>query len=380
MIPLYLSRRYLFGRAGRSLARTVSRVSLAGMSVGVAALLAVLSVYNGFDSIIRENISALSPDLRIEPARGKFFPADSIPEQKIREAAGACTLETVLEDNVFLVYGEREAFARARGENREDLLQAEIAGCSLGAGLARSLGANPRFNTPLTLWYPRRGAAVNTLNPLSSMKSTTLFPFETFSVNAETDSKMLILPLGVLQELIGAEASAVEVRLESPKGAARICRKLSRELGEDWKVLTREQQNESLYKMMRSEKLAVALILFCILAVIATGVYASGAMFLEEKKKDVFELGSMGVSGRSIRRTFFLRSLLITLVGLAIGLTLGAALALLQQRFGIIKMPGSLSLEAYPAVLKFSDLLWTAVGTLFIGGVAAAAALPSSKR
>ena len=204
------------------------------------------------------------------------------------------------------------------------------------------------------------------------MRSIKARPSCLVSFNADDDSRLLLLPLEEMRALLkyDAEVSFLEVHLDpalSAREQRAFIRTAQEHFGPEFKVLDRFHQNESLYKMMRYEKAAIFLILIFIIIIIAFNIFGSLSMLIIEKQDDIATLESLGAQPRLIRRIFILEGWLISLLGLAVGLAVGIALAWLQQRFGLIKMPGNFLVNSYPVIIQASDILLTAAGVALIG-------------
>ena len=209
-------------------------------------------------------------------------------------------------------------------------------------------------------------------NPAASLENVDVWPSCTFSVSSDVDSKLMIIPIGKMRELLNYtdEVFGVEIRMMDgthPKDISRLQKEISERLGPDFKVKDRFQQNESLYKMMKYEKAAIFMILIFVIIIIAFNIFGSLTMLIIEKKEDIRTLRSMGAPDSLIRKIFVLEGWFISLAGLAGGLVIGVGFAALQQAFGIIKMPGHFVVQAYPIILSWSDILLTAVGVAAIG-------------
>lgn len=220
----------------------------------------------------------------------------------------------------------------------------------------------------LELHYPSRTEAISLANPAASLRSVKLGLAGVLSVSSELDAKLLVVPIGSVRELLGyeTEVSALEI-WTAPEGAQALQKTLQERLGPHFRVLDRYQQNASVYKMMRYEKLAIFLILIFVVLIIAFNIYSSLRMLVIEKEADIATLRSMGATDSLVRRIFRLEGWLVSLVGIVIGLVLGVALVLLQQQLGLVPMPGNFIVDAYPVVLRASDLLWTVAGVALIG-------------
>ena len=374
----------------------ISTISAAGMAIGTAALILILSVYNGFDRIIRENISDLSPDILVTPAQGKYFVPEGTAFDALLKDPRILQISSVLEEEVLLSYGGRQELARAKGvdaiyeeesrladhliEGTFSLHDGELPQAAVGAGIANKMGIRPRFTDPLVLHYPRRGARIPLAGPVSALGSVKCAPSCLFSINADIDEQLVIVPLEQMRTLLGLddEVSGLELRTDGPVNK-RLLRSLQELLGPAFTVRDRVQQNPALYKMMRYEKLAIYLILLFVVIIIATNILGSLSMLTIHKQEDMQTLRALGANEKTIRRIFVWEGCLISLCGLVVGLVVGVALAWAQQRFGFVKMPGGFFLQAYPVVLQASDLLWVTAGVAVIGLAVSLLAAPRSE-
>ena len=381
-LPLRIALRYLFSRKSYHVINMISGIGAAGMAIGTAALVVILSVFNGFDSLVSQSLTDAHPDLVIKPATGKVFQPDSL--SWLVEEPSIVRLSSVLEDQAFLSCDGKQGLVLVKGVDlaaeEESPLKAHMidgvwqlhrgdrAMAIAGAGLAAQLGLNPRFLAPLELHYPSRTEAISLANPAASLRSVKLGLAGVLSVSSELDAKLLVVPIGSVRELLGyeTEVSALEI-WTAPEQAQALQKALQERLGTHFRVLDRYQQNASVYKMMRYEKLAIFLILIFVVLIIAFNIYSSLRMLVIEKEADIATLRSMGATDSLVRRIFRLEGWLVSLVGIVIGLVLGVALVLLQQQLGLVPMPGNFIVDAYPVVLRASDLLWTVAGVALIG-------------
>jgi ABC-type lipoprotein release transport system permease subunit len=231
---------------------------------------------------------------------------------------------------------------------------------------------NPRFLSGIEIYFPSRTRRISLANPASAIESIKIWPSGLFSVNPDVDKELMILPIAKMQELLeyDNEVSGVEIRLtedSEAKELKRLQKEISSRLGPDFKVKDRFQQNESLYKMMKYEKAAIYMILIFIIIIIAFNIFGSLTMLIIEKKSDIETLRSLGATDSLIKRIFVFEGWMISLTGMAAGLSIGIAFSLLQQWFGFIKMPGHFVVQAYPIILSLSDVLLTAAGVAAIG-------------
>ena len=384
----FIAKRYLFAKKSHNVINIISAISAIGMAIGTAALIIILSVYNGFDSLIRSMMSNVEPDLMITPASGKVFIPEGEVYDWIYEQEAVRNMCCVLQEQVFISYDGKQGIAKAKGvdwiyeeestlrdhltEGEFTLHRGDIPLASVGAGLAYEMGISPRFLAGIELYFPTRTGRISLANPATSLQSTKVWPSSIFSVNNDVDADLMILPIESMRELLEyeEEVSAVEIRFNDSsdkKEIRRIQKEISEMLGPDFDVRNRFQQNESLYKMMKYEKAAIYMILIFIIIIIAFNIFGSLSMLIIEKKDDICTLRSLGAPDSLIKRIFVLEGWMISLVGLAGGLVAGTAFSLLQQHFGFIKMPGHFVVQAYPIILSWSDILLTAVGVATIG-------------
>ena len=383
-LPLKIAFRYLFAKKSYNVINMISGIGAAGMAIGTAALIIILSVFNGFNALVAGSLADAGADLTVRPASGKVFVPEGPAFDWALEADEIVRLSSTLEEQVFLSYEGRQSLARVKGldsvaEEESQLQEHLIDGtwalhkgslpqAIAGSGLAYSLGLNPRFVTPLQIHYPSRTAAVSLSNPAASLRSVKVQTSGVVSVNAELDARLLLVPIEVLRDLLEyeKEVSAVEV-WTAPGSTEAVQKVLAERLGPGFKVLNRYEQDASLYRMMRYEKLAIYLILIFVVLLVAFNIYSSLKMLVIEKEGDRETLRSLGASHGLIRRIFVLEGFLTCLLGMGIGLVLGCLLVWLQGRFGLVPMPGNFIVNAYPVELHLSDVLLTVAGVSLIG-------------
>ena len=387
-LPLFIAFRYLFAKKSHNVINIISAISAAGMTIGTAALIIILSIYNGFDDLVRKSLSNIEPDILITPSKGKVF----IPEDKafdwIYEQESVLNMSGVLQDNVYINYDERSGIAKAKGvdkvyeeesplrshivEGSFSLHKGQIPLAVVGAGLAYKMEISPRFVAPIQVCFPARDRPFSMSNPSSSIEMVNVYPSGIFSVNAEIDEALLILPIEKMRELLGytEEVSAIEIRLREGSGAKelnKLIKGISERLGPGDRVSDRFRQNESLYKMMRYEKATVYLILIFVIIIIAFNIFGSLSMLIIEKNGDIRILRSMGSDETLVRRIFILEGWMISIFGMAAGIGAGLAFVFAQRYFGFIKMPGNFMVAAYPVIPEASDILITAFCVTLIG-------------
>ena len=391
-LPLFIARRYLFGKKSHNVINIISAISAVGMAIGTAALIIILSIYNGFDELVKSTLSNVEPDILITPAKGKVFIPEGEAFDRIKANPMIGEYDLILQENVFVDYDGHQGIAKAKGvdsafeaesplaehiTNGEfSLHKGQLPQMVVGAGLAYKMGMNPAFLASAELYFPIRDRNFSLANPAASIETVRMRPSGIFSVNQQIDDDLMIVPIEEMRKLLGyeEEVSGVEIRLAEGSTAKDIrsaIKHIQKELGPEFKVLDRFRQNPSLYKMMRYEKAAIFLILIFVIIIIALNIFGSITMLIIEKKDDIETYRSLGATDQMLRRTFTLEGWLISLLGLAAGLVVGIGFSLAQQHFGFIKMPGSFLVNAYPVILQWQDVLATIAGVALIGYIIA---------
>ena len=391
-LPLFIARRYLFAKKSHNVINIISAISAVGMAIGTAALIIILSIYNGFDELVKSTLSNVEPDILITPTKGKVFIPNGETFDRIRQNPLIDEYDLILQENVFVDYDGHQGIAKAKGvdsafeaesplaehiTNGEfSLHKGQLPQMVVGAGLAYKMGMNPAFLASAELYFPIRDRNFSLANPAASIETVRMRPSGIFSVNQQIDDDLMIVPIEEMRKLLGyeEEVSGVEIRLAEGSTAKDIrsaIKHIQKELGPEFKVLDRFRQNPSLYKMMRYEKAAIFLILIFVIIIIALNIFGSITMLIIEKKDDIETYRSLGATDKMLRRTFTLEGWLISLLGLAAGLVVGIGFSLAQQHFGFIKMPGSFLVNAYPVILQWQDVLATIAGVALIGYIIA---------
>lgn len=391
-LPLFIARRYLFAKKSHNVINIISAISAVGMAIGTAALIIILSIYNGFDELVKSTLSNVEPDILITPAKGKVFIPEGEAFDRIKANPMIGEYDLILQENVFVDYDGHQGIAKAKGvdsafeaesplaehiTNGEfSLHKGQLPQMVVGAGLAYKMGMNPAFLASAELYFPIRDRNFSLANPAASIETVRMRPSGIFSVNQQIDDDLMIVPIEQMRKLLGyeEEVSGVELRLvegSTAKDLRSAIKDIQKELGPGFKVLDRFRQNPSLYKMMRYEKAAIYLILIFVIIIIALNIFGSITMLIIEKKDDIETYRSLGATDQMLRRTFTLEGWLISLLGLAAGLVIGIGFSLAQQNFGFIKMPGSFLVNAYPVILQWQDVLATIAGVALIGYIIA---------
>ena len=387
-LPLFIANRYLLAKKSHNLINIITWISILGISVGSFALIVVLSAFNGLEKVISAMNNRLTPDLQIAAVKGKTIDLTTFPLGQLKDIQGIdYVIPTIIEDALFRandkqhigqVKGVGIAYQKINrlneivvGSDHLVLSDEEHNFAVPGAGVAWYLGINAYSPYAMVRVYvPKRGNA-SLMSLENSFNSDVLNVRSVFSTEQEQDEKMVLVPFDWLSELLEYEnkASNVELFLASNADINKVKKSVATMIGEDFSVKNQQEQQETLYRIMRSEKWAVYVILTFILILATFNVVGSLSMLMIDKRKDTEILKSIGADKGLIQKIFMNEGLLISVAGGIIGLLLGIILVLLQQQFGFVKfgMGGNYVVDAYPVLLKFKDVLLIFVTILLVG-------------
>ncbi|MEJ5302411.1 MAG: FtsX-like permease family protein [Bacteroidales bacterium] len=397
--PLFVAFRYLISRKGSSAIHIISLISAAGILVGTAALIVVLSVFNGFGEVIRGLYNSFDPDLKITALQGKVFVPDSLAVHKIKQLTGVAGVVSVIEDNALFRYDRQQHIGVLKGvdsdfEKFSGIGQKVLRGTFLledsswayalaGAGVAYYLGLNPDdFFHPLEIYVPSRNFNPTGLSAANAFRRQALPVSGIFSIQQDFDVKYIIAPLEIARKLFDYphEVSALELYLKPGTNSRELKRQVISILGPGYSVADRGEQQAMLYRIMRTEKYAIFIILSFIILVAAFTLISTIGMMAIEKQKDIALLLSMGATARHIRNIFLYQGLLISFTGGLAGLSLGAFVCFLQEKFGFIKINASgnsFVISEYPVQMQLPDFFVVFAIVLLIGFLAAI--IPASR-
>ena len=368
----------------------ISTISAIGIALGCMVLVVILSVYNGFDNLIKSLYNSYSPNYIIEAAKGKSFTADEALIEKIREQESTLAIAPLVQDNIFCTYNGSQSVATLCGVDSLFLQRSrladyivdgsfstglgEINGAIVSSKLAITLGIRCRFTTPLMLYYPkmRRSTAAGNMQELLSILKA--HPSGTIQLEKSFDNGLVYIGIERARQLLQFKENEVSaLYLYGPAGREEeapsnsLTKRLREALGKEFVVKDRYMQNSTMYKMMRSEKIAVYLILLFVIIIVSFNIFGSISLLIIDKRGDIEILRSMGAREPLIKRVFMLQGFLISALGTLIGTALGVGLSLLQYHFEIIKLPGNFIIDHYPVEIVPQDLLYIVAGVLAAG-------------
>jgi len=389
ILPFFIAKRYLFAKKSHNVINIISLISASGIALGTMALIIILSVYNGFEGLIKSLYSAHDSDLLIIPREGKSFVPHSQGFDFIRSSEKVARFCEIIEENIFIKYSQQESVATIKGvdsnyqaitqlrdfitDGEFSLYQGEVPQAIVGRGIANNLGLNIHFVDPLYLYFPSRNSPISLINPTSSLNQERVFPSGIFSIEQGFDNKYIYIPIEVARNLTeyDNEVTSVELYLKEGTDTEQLKDEFSKALGEDFIIKNRYEQNETLYRMMGSEKLSIYIILLFVIIIISCNLFGSLSMLIIEKREDVESLKSMGANDKLIKHIFLLEGWFISIIGIIAGTILGLIICFIQMKYGIVTMPGNFIIDSYPVVVKFVDVALTVCGVAAIGYLAA---------
>lgn len=390
-LSFYIARRYLFGKKSRNAINIISAISVLGVATGTMALVIVLSVFNGFDQVVKSLFSTFDPDIKISAIEGKTFVPDEGTIESLWQLPGVEAVSEVVEENVLLLYGDKQHIASIKGvdeafelvtgldsmiyEGSMMLKDRNRPYAVVGQGVAYSLRIGLNFVDPLFVYTIDRKSRINMSQPEESIRRDFIYPSGIFAIEQDYDSRYIITPIEFVRELMDydREVSFLELKLDPQFHTEMVQHEIEATMGEGFHVKNRQQQNELFYRVMKSEKWAIFLILTFILVIASFNIIGSLSMLIIEKKKDIMTLRNMGANRRLIQRIFLVEGWLISVIGSMTGLFLGTVISWIQQRFGVIKLSGSgtFIIDAYPVRIEILDIALIWVTVLLIGLLAA---------
>lgn len=375
MLPQLFARRYLFSAASRSVVNLIAGLSVVAVAMPVAAMIILLSVFNGFERLVHESCSAFDAELTVTPREGSTFAiaeTDTAALARIPEVAG---LSFILEQSALLQHDGRQAIVTVRGV---DDAYDEVLGWSsavtngeaavrigdlermvIGQTMAGMLGIRSLADADVGLYAVRRGS-FSSLLPVQNFTRRTLPVGGVFTVDLDSERSYVLASLPFAQELFShpGRVSALAVRLAPGADADRTRAAVVRAVGERFQVRTRFQMRASFYRIMTYEKWGVFFIALLVLVVASFSVVGALAMLIVDKRSDIRTLAALGADRAAIRRIFRAEGFFICGAGALCGLSVGVGLTLLQQHFGFIEIPAdSFLTKSYPVEFRFADLL-----------------------
>jgi len=392
-LPAKMAWRYLFARKSTNAINIITLIAAFGIAIGAAALLLLLSVFNGFEDLFLEMFNNLNPDVRIEANTGKTFVADPAMMEDLLTVDGVELVSQTLEETAIFSYNDKKNAASVKGvdefyagvtgidtvvhdgEYQLAVRSARGGGAVVGTELSIMLGIDPlnKFEklTIFTLRPKPRGG-----NQLITGRGNYLRrdfqPTGVIRSREAFGNQAVLIGLEQARSLLSADSntvSALEIKLDADASAKRTYNRIQAVMGEDYTVKNRYQQENSILKLMQVEKWIGFAIVSLMMILISFNLIGALWMIVLEKRPDISILRSLGMTARGVSSVFLRVGLLLCGIGLMAGFTLATALFLLQKIFGLVTLPGSMT-EAYPISFRWYDFPIVALTVLVIGLIA----------
>lgn len=377
------AQRYLRAPKSHSIINLISIVSVVATSVPTAAMVILLSVYNGLDDLLKSLYQNFDPEIKITALQGRYFSADSLAG----ELASVEEIETIsyfIEEGALADYEGRQYIAAVRGVDslytdvvpiKEMVTRGEyktmigdMDAAVVGVGLSYQLGITPALRRPIRLIAPSNEST--TFIPSSFYRSLEIMPESIFTIESESDGKYIITSLDFAQRLFSREGeiSAVAIKLKDGADLSRVQDGLISRIGDRFLIENRYQQKATLYTVMKYEKLAIYFIIMLVLLIASFSLVGSLIMLIEDKRDHIKMLASIGASESFVKGIFVREGSYIVAVGMILGLAIGVGLTLAQSQFGIIGIEGTTMLvDSYPVRIDLLDMVAVVVSVSAVG-------------
>ncbi|MEQ1743888.1 MAG: FtsX-like permease family protein [Saprospiraceae bacterium] len=388
-IPFLFARRYLFARRSTNAINVITGISVFGISVGTTALILTLSVFNGFEDLLSGLFGYFNPEVKITASKGKTFEADSFTLTQLRQLPGVLLVSETLEEIAFFEYEGSQDFGVLKGVDNyfsqvngidstvregEYRLSEDDRNCAvLGAGMRNKLSVdiqNPIAT--LRVYMPKEQAGALD-NPFSIRYA---YPKGAFAIQQDFDNQYVLSNIEFVRDLLGGTpgtVSALEVRCQPGAETASVKRAIAEVLGEGFTIRDRYEQNEAFFKVMRLEKWMGFAITTLMLLLMAFNMVGALWMIVLDKQKDIAILKSMGADDQTVRRIFLGEGLLLTALGMGIGIIVAVGLYAAQKTFAIVTIPQGFLVESYPISMRPWDFVPVVATVLGIGLMASLA-------
>ncbi|MEL6390706.1 MAG: FtsX-like permease family protein [Bacteroidota bacterium] len=375
---LQVARRYLFGKKSTAAINIITGISVAGIAIGSAALILILSVFNGFEGLMMQYLDRFNPDLKLVPVEGKFFTPESTLDSILLDVDGIDETSRVIEEVALFEYNDRQQIGIVKGVDQNYINTTDLADvidegsfdirhgqlphtAVVGHGIHNNLNISLRNEVlSLKVFLPNRKKR-GVLD--KDFRSRSLQPKGVFRINNERDNQYVLTDYDLVAGLLAlsGQISAVEIDLNESAAEGQIKAELISQLGDEYQILDRYEQDESFLKIMNIEKWSSYLIFTFTLLLIIFNVIGCLWMIVLDKRKDISVLQSLGATKEMVRQIFVWEGVLISWLGFGLGLFFAIIFYVLQKQVGIITVPDGYSITAYPMELEIVD-----VGIIFI--------------
>lgn len=373
--PFYIAKRYLFAKKSTNAINLISGISMLGVMVGSAALIIILSVFNGLETVVLGMFDTVTPQIVILPAKGKTFNPDTQYFNSLKKDKNIHAFSEVLQEKALLKYNDKQAVGLVKGVSADYLKNTKLdstikegrfvlenqSGFNGVMGLALQRFLNVNTLDPfaeLEIFSPKKSISVSSVNPADDFIAKNIRVSGVFEVQQDFDNG-IIVPLAFARELLDEPQNVSSIELNFIPGAnvEEYKTTIAQQIGANYVVQDRAEQNSALHHIFSSEKGMVYIILTFILIIAIFNIVGSLTMLVIDKVKDIAILSSLGASKKLIKRIFLLEGMMITMFGCILGLLIGIAFYYVQTTFELIKMGDDTLVSAYPVALKWKDFV-----------------------
>ena len=405
-----IARRYFFSRKQRTVINIISWISLVGIAVSTAALIIVLSVYNGIGQVTQTLFNSFDPELVVQPAQGKTLHLRDIDYDALCRIDGVATVSQIAEENAWMTYRHNEAIVSLRGvdgnyhlvtgldtllyegiyrftdtvaapDDEGDTMLTTVHYLLMGAEVYYNLGVRDVSNIPVAIHIPKRGVALG-LTMDEAFNTGYALPGGNFYIQQDIDNRYVVTDIDFVRQLMDYaddECTTLAIALQPGARVSKVKTAVAALLGDGYRVLDRFEQQPIYYKVFRSERLGIYLILALIVLISTLNLVASLSLLMMDKRHDIATLRSMGMPARQVRRIFRIEGVLIAAMGVAAGLLLGFVVCFVQQQWGVVKMGSNFVVNAFPVAMRGIDFLLTTAMVMALSTLAVLFAVRKSK-
>lgn len=389
-VALFIARRYFVAKKSTNAITIISWISVLAIAVGTSALIIILSGMNGLTGLVQTLYNSFNPDIKITSVSGKVFTANSAFVVQVKNVKGVAYISKTLDDNMLLKYNDQLQITHIKGvdenftavtrfdtlvvngnfissqKNKQELVLGKGVAYRLGVGLGNAF-------TPVSVFCPKRGNTSG-INPEDAFNEEKCYPTGFFSINDDFDFTYGLMNYETALNLLQYPANSVtalEIALKPGADVDLVKNEIEKIAGNKFLVKNKYEQNDVLFKTLKTEKLWTFIILAFVLLIATFNIIGALTMLIIEKKKDVQTLSALGADVNLIRKIFMTEGLMIIFIGASIGILIGYALCLLQQHFGFVTFEEGYLVDAYPIEVRFSDFALIMTTVLCAGFIAA---------
>lgn len=368
--------RYFTSKKSVNAITIIARITTLSIAIGTAALLIVLSIFNGFEGLVKNLYASFYPDIRITHHKNPFFEITPSLSKKISSMEGVQAVSLTLESNGLFQYENNRVNVVLKGVDNQYGAVSGVPGkiirgkfetsnhertvVVIGSGIENALQVQPdKTLLPLTTYLPKKNAEINT-NPIEAISTANMYPVGSFAIQQDFDNRYALTNIDILRSMLGVSnitVSAVEIKIKNTSDQKRLIQSLKSMMGSAYLIEDRYQQNRTLFGIMQSEKWIIFGILSFILILASFNMIGTLTLLILEKDKDIQILKALGGSEKFIRKIFIGESLLLGLTGGLAGFFIALGFCSLQQQFHLIPLEGSFVIDYYPVKMMATDIM-----------------------